>query len=230
MVYVRRRPLKYKKRIKRTLRKRYSMVPRPMRFKQDMLKTTRKFWVQNWTPGTATSTDFWRYFAVTLGDMPNFNDYANIYDSYKITSFMIHLVPRYDGFQGNDTVDTTLPGVTNQGATRVHVAIDPKRRANDGPTGAYTSANLNLFLERSKTRMYLGNKEIKILVKHPCVLTDANANANSQAEKAQWYQTNITNIGHQGAHVFLQDVNLTGTFGQSFDVFYTFNLLFKGQR
>ena len=205
-------------------------VPRLRVPKHDFLKTTRKFWVQNWTPGTGGTTDFWKYFAFTFGDMPNFTDYANIYDSYKITSVLLQLVPRYDGFNGNDTVDTVLPGVTNQGATRVHVAIDPKRRSNDGPTGAYTSATLNTFLERSKTKTYVGNKMISILLKHPCVLTDMNSNANAVAEKSKWLQTNISNVAHQGIHVFLQDINLTGTFGQSFDVFYTFNILFKGQR
>lgn len=203
-------------------------VPRGIR--NDFLRTKRTFWVRNWTPGVAATADFWSYFAVTLGDMPNFNDYANIYDSYKINKFTITLRPRYDGFNGNDTVDTVLPGVTNQGATRVHVVIDPKRRSNDGPTGAYTSATLNLFLERGNAKTYSGNKPIKITCKYPCILDDMNGNANSKATRAPWLQTNITNIGHQGIHVFLQDINLTGTFGQSFDVFYTFDISFKGQR
>lgn len=226
-----RRRMGMKRSAKRKYKKRTTMrMTRYVRPKHDFLKTTRKFWVQNWTPGVAATNDFWRYFAVTFGDMPNFSDYANIYDSYKITSVLIQLVPRYDGFSGNDTVDTVLPGVTNQGATRVHVAIDPKRRSNDGPTGAYTSATLNTFLERSKAKTFSGNRTVSILLKHPCVLTDMNSNSNAVAQKAGWYQTNITNIAHQGVHVFLQDINLTGTFGQSFDVFYTYNILFKGQR
>lgn len=216
------------KRKYRAYKARRSMIPRGVR--NDFLRTTRTFWVQNWTPGVAATNDFWRYFAVTLGDMPNFNDYANIYDSYKINRFTVTLRPRYDGFNGENTTDTTLPGVTNQGATRVHVVIDPKRRSNDGPTGAYTSATLNLFFERGKCKTYTGNKAIKVMCKYPCILDDMNGNANSKAIRAPWCQTNITNIAHQGIHVFLQDINLTGTFGQSFDVFYTFDISFKGQR
>lgn len=233
MKYTGRKVLIRKSAIRRP-RRRYVRKTVPMRsirpMLPDFMKTQRKFWVQNWTPGTAATNDFWRLFAPTLGDIPNFNDYTNIYDSYKITKFKVHLVPRYDGFQGNDTVDTVLPGVTNQGATRVHVAIDPKCRNNDGPTGAYTSATLNLFLERSRARTYTGNKPLTFTCRYPCVLSDVNANSNAKAEKAGWYQTNITNIGHRGIHVFLQDINLTGTFGQSFDVFYTLDVMFKGQR
>jgi hypothetical protein len=191
----------------------------------------RTWWSGNWTPSTTTTADFWRFITVNLGACPNVTEYTALFDSYKVQSVTFILRPRYDGFNGENTTDTTLPGVTNQGATRVHVLIDPKSIVS--PTGTYTSATLNTFLEQgSKVRTYSGSRAVTIPIRYPVFIDDINGTAASmyKSTKTTWFSTANTGITVRGAHVFLQDINLTGVFGQSFDIFTTMTVSFKGMR
>lgn len=203
-------------------------VPRGVRL--PMVTVNRTWWANNWTPGTTSVSDYWRYFTVQLSQMPNSTEYTSLFDTYRVNSITLTLRPRYDGFTGNDTTDTTLPGVTNQGATRVHVILDPKSPVT--PAGLYTSATLNTYLENGKVKTYSGNRAINIPVKYPCFADDVNGSAASiyRSCRSQWISTSATAIQFRGAHVFLQDINLTGTFGQSFDTFLTMNVSFRGMR
>lgn len=207
-----------------------AMVPRRMKVPRTLndrgtVFIKRKWWVANWVPGTTTTNDFFRNFSLTLSNLTNFAEFQNLFEWYKITSWVIELLPRYDGFNGNDTTDTTLPGITNQGATRVHVNIDPLD--NGTPSGIYNSATLNTFLESGSTKTYSGNRPIRIYIKGPAA-TDTIGGTTGARVRSRWILTSAAAVSHWGAKVFLQDINLTGTFGQSFDIFYTAYVKFKG--
>lgn len=192
------------------------------------LRTQRTFWVSNWVPGTATTNDFWRYYQFQLQLLPGYTEYTGIFDQYKVNSFSIILRPRYDSFAGNDTTDTVLPAVTNQGGNHVHVIIDPSSIVS--PSGAYSSANLNAFLENGKVRTYSGNRAITIKCKYPMFIDDVNTTPLTDFERSRWFNTNAIGVNLRGIHMFIQDVNLTGVFGQSYDVFYNVDISFKGMR
>lgn len=220
---------KYQYKRKRTYRKRRTMnITRSRLRASSVYKVQRTFWLQNWTPNTTTTAGFWQYLTTSLSSLPDSLSYTNMFDQYKITRIKFTLRLRYDGFAGNDTTDTTLPGVTNQGMTNVHVIIDPTSSVT--PLGAYTTGQLNSFLENGKVRSFSGTKPVSITVKYPCVYEDHNGVASSRFQKAQWYSTNLPGVQHRGAHVFLQDINMTGVFGQSFDIFVTMNAIFKGMK
>lgn len=210
----RRMRLSYK--IKRQLREPY-------------LRVRRTFWNFNWVPGTAATSDFWRYITFSANLIPNISEYTNLFDTYRVNSFTVTLRPRYDSFAGNDTTDTTLPGVTNQGGNHVHVIIDPSSPIST-PSGTYVFGTLNSFLENGKVRTYDGTKTISIKVKYPCFVDDINNTAASDYKRSTWITTNNTGVSHRGVHMFIQDVNFTGAFGQSYDVFYTVDISFKGSR
>lgn len=218
--------------IARPRKMRRGMVPRiPRGVRMPAMTVQRTWWSGNWTPTTVSTSDFWRYITVNLGACPNVAEYTALFDSYKILSVTFILRPRYDGFNGENTTDTTLPGVTNQGATRVHVLIDPKSTVS--PSGTYTSSTLNTFLEQgSKVRTYAGNRDVVIPVRYPVYIDDINGTAAStyKSTKTAWFSTANTGITIRGAHIFLQDINLTGVFGQSFDIFTTMTMSFKGIR
>lgn len=213
---------------KRKAYRKRSQIPLSVKPYRPMIRVQRTFWLQNWTPTTTTTNDFWRYFTVRLADIPNVTEYTNLFDMYRITSLKWTFRPRYDSFAGNDTTDTTLPGVTNQAGVHLHAVIDP--RSGITPTGTYTSGTLNAFLENGKVRSYNGNKAVNLIIKYPCIADDVNATSNSKFIRAPYISCNQNSVAHRGVHVFLQDINLTGTFGQSFDVFCTVNMTLKGQR
>lgn len=202
----------------------------PRGIMQSLVNVKRTWWSANWTPSTAATNGFWRYITVNLGACPNVSEYTNLFEQYKLNSITFTLRPRYDGFSGNDTVDTTPPGVTNQGATRVHTVIDP--RSSTTPSGTYTSATLNTFLENGSVKSYSGNRTITIPIRYPAYVNDVNntAGAENPSCRGRWFSTTATTIEFRGVHIFLQDINLTGVFGQSFDIFTTMNMSFKGPR
>lgn len=192
-----------------------------------MLKMQRTTWLQNWTPSTTGTNDFWRYYQFTLQQITNFTEMAALFDQYKMYALKYTFVPRYDSFAGNDTTDTTLPGVTNQGGVKLHIVKDPFSVV--GPTGTYTSANLNSFLEQgNRVKTYSGNRNVSVFFRTTVNQTVEGTNTNRV--RAVWLNTTQTNIAHSGFHVFAQDVNLTGVFGQSFDVFVTAYLMLRNVR
>lgn len=212
----------------RKYRKGRARLYRRVLSKQPMVNVTRTWWSQNWVPAVTNTTDFWKYLSISISSIPNVSEYTNLFDAYKVNSLTFTLRPRYDNFAGNDTTDTTLPGVTNQGGNQVHVIIDPKSPVT--PSGAYSSANLNSFLENGKVKTYMGHNPIKIHVKYPCLADDVNASTNSIFRRCPYISTAVPGAVIRGAHVFIQDVNFTGVFGQSYDLFVTANVTFKGMR
>lgn len=190
------------------------------------LTMKRTFFSFNFSPSTATTTNFWQYQSCTLNQMTTATDITNLFDQYKINAIKYTFRPRYDNFAGNDTVDTVLPGVTNQAGTMIHIVKDPYYIGT--PTGVYNTTTLNTFLEQGNVRSYQGNKPFSIYFK-PTISSEAGTVTVGKRVRSRWLSTaNGTNIQHYGFHMFAQDVNMTGTFGQSWDVFVTYYLSAKG--
>lgn len=193
------------------------------------IKVYRKFWSQNWVPATTNTIDFYRYYTFTVTQIPNWTEYQALFDEYKVNWFKYTFRPRYDSFAGNDTTDTTLPGVTNQSTTYLHTLVDPKTYIT--PSGTYTTSNLNTFLEQGKSKTYQGTKPVSVLIKYPCVAEDTNATADAKYVKAGWNSTNNPGVrAHRGFFIFAQDQNMTGVFGQTWDIFVECSVSFRGQR
>lgn len=220
---------RYGKRVKREYVKvvRRRPVPRMIRSRIPQMNYSRTFWLQNWSPSTVATNDFWRYYTFTLSQVPNYGELTSLFDQYKISALKYTFRPRYDGFMGNDTVDTVLPGVTNQGKTHVHIVNDPKSTISPG--GVYNSTTLNSFFEQGRVKTRGGNRAFSVYFK-PCVANDADGVNIAQYVRAPWLNTSTNAIVHRGFHIFLQDINLTGVFGQSYDVFVTPYMKFKNMR
>lgn len=205
---------------------RKAIIPRGIR--EPYLQMSRTFWKETWTPSTVATSNFWKYYTFLMADLPSFSDMTNVFDRFKINGIKVTFRPRYDGFAGNDTVDTTLPGVTNQGMCRLHIINDPA--SNVTPSGVYTSANMNAFLENGSVRSYSGSRPISIYFK-PTVNVTTGGVAAGRRVRAGWLQSTAgTSIEHNGFHVYAQDVNFTGVFNQAWDVFVTYYMAFKGLR
>jgi len=182
---------------------------------------------ETWTPSTITTADFWRYYRINLAQLPSAAEFAALFDQYKINGLKFTFRPRYSEFAGNDTTDTTLPGVTNQGQVLAHVIVDPHNVSV--PSGTYTRANLNTFLENGNVKSYQANKPFSVYYK-PTVDTTVQSVGSARRIAAPWLQTTQLGIDHNGFHMFLSDVNLTGAFGNAYDVFVTYYFCCRNQR
>lgn len=212
---------------RRRVRRRMALR-KPRIGRMPMLTMKRTFWLENWTPNTTTTAGFWRFYDFAFDQLPSYTEISNLFDVYKINGIKITLRPRYTEFAGNDTTDTTIPGITTQGTTMVHVIKDQLNNSVV-PSGVYSVGNLNNFLENGNVRSYQGTKPINIYFK-PMILNTVVNGGSMNKVGPRWLQTvaNGMIVRHTGAHIFLQDVNLTGTFNQSFDVFVTYYFQAKG--
>lgn len=213
-----------RKRGMRRIRRNYR-VPRSIEQKPVLIK--RKFWAFNWTPSTVSTTDFWKTFAFNLSQMYNSGDVTNLFDQYKLCGVKVEMHPRFDNFAGNDTTDTTAPGVTSQGGNQVHIIADPW---NDTvASGTYTTATLNFFLEKGNVKTYEGIRPIKFYIR-PSIEQNVGVNNTGRRIRAPYLNCSNTTLPHFGFQAFIADPNMTGFFNQSYDIFYTFYVACKGRR
>lgn len=213
-----------------TKRKRYTVKRKRTMYRRKVVRgqfmqIKRTIYQGNWAPNTTTTAGFWRVFAPTLSDMgASANDFAALFDCYRIKALKVTLRPRFDNFAGNDTTDTTLPGVTNQSGTRVAIIVDPS--TSTAPTGSYSIANFNTFVENGNVRFYEGLRPINIYFR-PKVEQTIGGLSGARRVGSPWLQIGSTNILHWGFHCFMHDNAFSGTFGNSFDIFYTYYLQLK---
>lgn len=226
MKYIRKRSTRPRRRyaVGKPLAYKRGKVPRGVR--EPVITLSRTFWYETWTPNTISTAGFWKYYSFQMIQLPSNGEFTGPFDRYKINAIKVTFRPRYDGFSGNDTTDTTLPGITNQGTTMAHVVNDPT--SNVTPGGTYTSATLNNFLENGRAKTYMGTKPFSVFFK-PMINQTVGGVAAGRRIKAPYLQTSTAlSVDHNGFHVFLQDVNLTGVFNQGFDVFVTYYFSCKG--
>lgn len=182
--------------------------------KPQILTVARKFWLEHWTPVPLTTDRFWKYYTFNPSQIPNWTDYFNLFDQYKINALKFEFRPRWDNYAGNDK---TAPPDTNASGTMLHVCNDPYSSVTV-PSGVYSSATLNSFMEQGNVKTYPGNRVVSVYFK-PTVNMDTAAGPNVRV-RAPWL-TNNTISQHLGFHIFAQDSNFLGIFNQSFDVFVT---------
>lgn len=214
---LRRRSRTKRKGIKRSFNRR-KYLPRASAFK-------RTFYSFSWSPATTTTGDFWKYIELTASAIPSNGEYAAVFDQYKINGFKYTFRPRYDGFEGSNTTDTTLPGVSNQAGTMLHIINDPT--STTSPSGTYTVATLHTFMENGNVRTYSGNRPVSVYVK-PLIYDTVTGGSTSR--RPGWIPWSNTAIPHRGFHVFTQDTNMTGVFGQAWDVYVTVYFQCRGMK
>ena len=70
------------KRTRKTYRKAKSVYVPKLSLKRTTFSST-------WSFGTAATNDFWQYYTFTAGDVGGFQDFADIFDEYKITGVKV---------------------------------------------------------------------------------------------------------------------------------------------
>lgn len=205
-------------------RSRKAMVPRGVR-NLPTIAFKRTWYYGVFQPTTATTAGFWQYFTIQFSNMPNATEYTNLFDQYRINGIKWTFRPRFDSFAGNDTTDTTLPGVTNQQGVNLHIIKDPMSTVT--PTGTYSAGTLNNYLENGTVRSYTGTKPVTVYWKP---MIDDQLSTGTRRVKAPFISSSNSTVSHAGFHAFFQDFNFSGSFGQNWDMFVTLYFQCRGQR
>lgn len=203
-------------------------VPRPIG-KTATMYIKRKLWSATWLPATAATSDFWKQFTLNLTQIPNYTEFTNMFDQYRIAAIKWTFYPRFTDFSGNDNTDTTPPGVTNIGQNIMHICYDIYSTVS--PSGTYTSTNLNSFMEQGRIKTVTnGNRPIQVYVKPVIQGNYIGGTATNMFTKSKWLPTSSPSIPHYGPNIFVQDLNLAGVFGQQYDILVTAYIAVRNQK
>lgn len=191
-------------------------VPRSLRTNNLIVKRTS--FSSTWAFGTASTNDFWRYYTFTAADINNFSEMSALFDEYKINAIKVTFRPRYDTAQTG-----SLP------QAYAHVVIDPESTV--APTGVYSAANLNTFLENSGVKTYTLNRPFSVYFKPKVSDQLFGGGTASSLLNPPFVKSNETAVQHRGFHVYLQQNSFaTANTEIRLDTFYTFYLTLRNMK
>lgn len=201
----RRRPLR---RNRRTAMRRTRMS-RPMRSLNNRQMNVYRFnrSSYNGAPQTSFTTDAnGQFFGVFIGQglssvftsnvvlsMPNITEFTTLFDQYKILSYSVTFIPRFDSRDtayGPGTVADipTIYWVTDQDDATI-------------PTTA------NQLMEHPKVRYARMNRPVTLTILHPCIADSIYSSAvvtGYATRKAPWIDCNSASVQHFGIKYFIQ--------------------------
>lgn len=204
---------KYKK---RTYRKKRMTLVRPMK---PIISMKRTFYGGAWTFGTASTSGFWQYLSVTpANNFNNFTELGSVFDEFKVNGLKITFRPRYDNIE--------ISNSATQVQAYAHYFVDPASTVI--PTGVYSVATLNSFLENSGVKTRTLNRPFSIYFKPKCSQAYTGTGTVGGVITPRWVKTNETTTSFRGVHVFLQQNNMAATNTNiTLDVYYTWYVSFK---
>lgn len=174
-----------------------------------------------WTFGSAATNDFWRYLDYDMTAFNNFAEFANIFDEYKVNAMKITFRPSYDSI-----VAPVAAGSLVQPQAYMHYVVDPG--SSTIPTGTYSTATVNTFLEQSNVRTKTLRAPISIYFKPKVLSQNLGSGTGAVVERPQWTRTTETGTRHRGVHVLLQQNSMsTGNTNIKLDVFITYYVQFR---
>lgn len=210
------------RRVRGRTMKRRRIVRRRRMVRPMVASFIRRTWAENWAFSTVSTSGFYKTYLPTLSALTNVAEYTSLYDLYKINAVKITFTPRWDGFDAGSaaTVGVNCPILSWY--------VDPY--AYVGPTGTYSSATYNSFLEAAngRVRSRQMNKSVSVYWK-PKVLDSGVA--TNQFKRCPWLSTANNTQQMRQLFVFLHDANFANAIpGFSMDVEYTLYFQCKAQR
>lgn len=209
-----------KKRSTRRGRRKFN-ISRPMRPRQPMVSVVRTTYAGNWTFGTATTNDFWRYVTIDMTSFNNFTEMAAIFDEYRVNAIKVTYRPAYDNVAG-----ALAASAVTQPQAFAHYIVDPGSTVI--PSGTYNITSLNTLLEQGGVKTRTLNKPFSIYYK-PQVLDQVfNTGTASVMRKSPWVRTSDTAVSYRGYHMYLQQNGFnTGNINIKLDTYITMYVQFR---
>lgn len=186
-------------RSRRRVKKRRTMnISRPRtRRVSNMLSIKRTSYIGTWTWANTTTNDFWRYENYSGSNINGFSEFAALFDEYKINAIKVTFRPSYDSVNA-----PTAAGAVAQPQAYAHVVVDPESTVI--PSGIYSQANLNTFLENSGVKTYTLNRPFSVYFKPKCLSQVLGGGTGSKIERPGWLRTSDPTVNHRGFHMFIQ--------------------------
>lgn len=146
-----------------------------------------------WTFSTVTVPGYWQYLTYNMSQhFTNFTEIASLFDEYKVNAIKVTFRPRYDN----------IP-IAGQSQAFAHVIIDPSSSVT--PTGAYSQASLNSFLENGNVKTYTLNKPFSVYWKPK---TSVTTPTSTYYTASRYLKTTDNTAAFRGFHMFLQQNNM----------------------
>jgi hypothetical protein len=211
------------RRKKRTIRKRYKK--RSMRMtravRPNTLNVKRKFYLASWTWTTTTTNDFWRYQTIIPSNIPNFAEYASVFDTYRINAIKYTYMPRYTD------VEAASAGTTGTPTAYAHFVVDSDSTIL--PSGIYGSATLNTLMENTRCVTRQLNKPFSIYYKPKVMQGLLGAGTAGFARRPPFIRSTETSTDHRGHHMYVQQNNFSASAAGNIvlDIFVTVYMTLK---
>lgn len=206
-------------------RARRMRVPRPMALRpKNVLRITRKFYLTQWVWTTTTTSDFWKYQTFTAALIPNFAEYASVFDEYRIGALKWTFMPRYTD------VEAASAGTTGTPTAYAHMLIDAESTLV--PSGVYGSGTLNNLMENTKVRTRVANKPFSVYYKPKILQQGFGGGTAGIVRNAPFIRTSDTSVDHRGHHIYVQQNNFSASANANiiFDVFVTVYMTLRNTR
>lgn len=180
----------------RRVRRRMSRmtVPRPVR-KTNELSMRKCAFQSTWAFGTATTNDFWRYLTWTPSSaIQNFAEIQALFDEYKINAIKITFRPRF--------TEVSADGAAAHPQGYLHYCIDPASTVS--PTGTYSAATVNAFLENDNVVTKPLNEPIEIYFRPKVADQLFGGTTSTRQLTPTWMKTNNNAVDFRGVHALIQ--------------------------
>jgi len=225
MVYRRKRTAKRSSR--RVKRKMMRTVPRSLTNVNRGVYFKRTFWGGTWDWNNVTTSGFFRRIYASLSLLPNYSEYAALFDEFKMHGVKVTFHPRYGIPVQQQQINSTA--YTNQ--VYITYAPDTHGDPSNVASGLYNSSTYNSFLEmvgsRAKTKPIRG--PISVYFKPTFAMTDNN---QTVMKNPGWLNFNSNGSETMySAWAFIHDYNFANAdaAATSFDIQYTYYFSARGQ-
>lgn len=213
-------------------------IPRPIRAALPTINIKRTVYLGSVTPGTTSTSHFWRYIAPSLdvgftnesnasmGGLTNLSEYTSLFDTYRLNAIKCVLRPR----QGMAVADQNTNAAISFERGYHSVLFD--KEGTISPAGIYQPSTYNSFLEQGNVRTYDATKPLTIYLKP--LVQEQYGNGAVRYIKPNWTDLGTTGnaMQHRGFHLFTHTQSMSAaSLGRcAYDVFVTYYVQFKGQR
>lgn len=183
------------------------LIPYRNKIIQPVQYFKRTYSVQGWLVAPA-GTDTFGAIQFTLNQLPNYTEFAQLYDQYKIKGVKVKLVPKYN------SVDISSPG-----STQLLTVLD------------YDDANaptaVNDLLQYQNMKMTTSNRIHSRYLVPRCNTEVSNATLGAaSAPKVQWIDCGYPTVLHHGIKYGV----IAPAQDTKFDLYVTYYLAFKNVR
>lgn len=190
-------------------------------------KFTRTFYSTNWAFNTASTAGFYRSFAPTFGENPNFAKYQALFDTFKVTGVKVTFLPKYGDTNVNANSTGAAPTSYNN---QYYMTIGMDREYQEIPTGTYGQLAFDTLCQRSSSvKTYKLDKPFSIFYK-PNILNQATL--SDVVVPCPWMSMRLGTQPLLGFLAFFHDANFAALNQNttSVDIMYTYYFQCKGTR